>query len=289
MKKFLVPFLAAALISGCSAVESAQLAKSRTVVINTPLVEGAQCTVKNNRGVSWYVRSTPGDITLKDGHPPLTIICTRKGYKKTVIQVGDERKNLLTLDDQRLMPEISSGFISKTPRLVPGILEETAGFAQDPFASIATKFPSQISVWMEPIEWESEDEMRAWNFEKKVYENQMMAENTEKKHEEKAYVEKKEAKTIANRKESAERWERVKKDVVETVMDPVQKVIVEPYEQMTTKIKDPETYSWFWKTKRKVTPKSDWIRKRKDQEEVRVEQNQEQLLRNDRGFSMDSE
>jgi len=220
-------------LTSCSAYQSALEAKSQTIVINTPMVEGASCSLKDNRGNKWYLNGTPGAVTVKSGHPPLSIICSKTDYKKTIAILLDKKKDLMKLDNQKVTPEASTEFVSKTPRLVPNVLEEATGFVLDPYAQISTQYPAEISIWMEPKTWESEQAKREWIFEKQVDENKSMVASYAQGEEDKKYEAAKQAKKEA----SDDTWEQRKE------------AILAPLKQGSEKITNPETYNWFWRSK----------------------------------------
>lgn len=139
------------LLSGCVEVERI---KQQSIVLRTPHVTDAKCVLSDKRGTAWKVKKTPGVVTVRAGNAPLNIVCEKKGYRKTIKSVEEERVNF---------------------RNYPGFLEEVSGFVQDPFSNIATKYPDEIAVWMEPLQWESEEAMREWAYDKNIYEKQQEA------------------------------------------------------------------------------------------------------------------
>lgn len=162
------------LLSACaSAIDSGFAARNQNILVETPMVTGAKCTVTDRRGFTWNVYKTPNTVTVQEGHPPLTVICKKKGYKTTTQQIGEFKEELLTIDGERVSMGIYDQFPTKAPRLVPGALKEAAGFALDPFGSVSTKYPDKISIWMEAENWESEDKMRMWAYEKEIEQNEI--------------------------------------------------------------------------------------------------------------------
>ena len=85
MKKILssisLLFVAAALTSCASIVNGNQ----QSVSVKTGEIQGATCTLKNNKGI-WYVNNTPGSVTVHRSYDALDVSCEKKGYG-----FGDEK------------------------------------------------------------------------------------------------------------------------------------------------------------------------------------------------------
>lgn len=157
------------LLAGCGSImESVQNANTQNILIQTPRVEGAECRVSDGMGRKWNVWETPGAVAVQEGHPPLVIVCSKKGFKKSVLTINEKKEEILTIDGKRVDFSIFGDFPTKFPRLIPAAIRETAGFVQDPTGSISTEYPNTITVWMEPKAWESEEQMREWAFDREV-------------------------------------------------------------------------------------------------------------------------
>lgn len=157
------------IVSGCaSTMESLKMANTQNLLIQTPHVNGAECELSDKGGRKWRLWETPGTIAVKQGHPPLVIICTKKGFKKSVLTINEQKEELLTIDGKRIDVSLFNQFPTKFPRLIPGTIRETAGFMQDPTGSVSTEYPNEVIVWMEPKKWESEEQMREWAFDREV-------------------------------------------------------------------------------------------------------------------------
>lgn len=143
-------------VSACveSLSESVERVKRQTILVQTPHVLDAKCRLTDRKGYRWRVENTPNVVTVRNGHSPLTVICTRDGYKKTIVQIEEENVNFENY---------------------PGFFEEVSALLQDPYANIATKYPNEIYVWMEPHQWQSDAKMREWAYEKQIYERQQAA------------------------------------------------------------------------------------------------------------------
>lgn len=127
--------------------------KSQNITVRTPMAEDARCVFTDQKGHRWRVLATPGTVVVKPGHGPLTAICEKFGYKKSVSFVNEEPVVLDYMD----------------------MLEEGIGVAMDPSATVSKRFPKEIVIWMEPKEWKSEEHLRTWALEKRLYENQQAA------------------------------------------------------------------------------------------------------------------
>ncbi len=112
-------------------------------------LEGATCELTDTKGGKWHVDNTPTTMTVQKGDGPMTVICRKEGYKTTTVVVDE------TVAGATLGNVILGGGI--------GILVDAASGA-------AQRYPDQITVWMEPLEWESEEERVAWNSARDAYE-----------------------------------------------------------------------------------------------------------------------
>ena len=68
--------------------------KETLPVVSNP--EGADCTLKNNKG-SWEVK-TPATVKLKLSKKDLEIVCKKDGYKTKTITIPLKNKNISNLD-----------------------------------------------------------------------------------------------------------------------------------------------------------------------------------------------
>ncbi len=164
------------LVTGCvSAINSAKLARTQNILVQTPFADGAKCKITDARGVSWRARRTPISVAVLEGHSPLHVVCRKKGFKNTTLTVREHKEELLTIDGERVTLGLYDQFTTKAPRLFPTVVKEATGIILDPLGNLSTKYPEEIVVWMEPLKWDSEEQMREWAFEKRVWENQQMA------------------------------------------------------------------------------------------------------------------
>ncbi len=226
-------------VNACSAVDSLQTANIENILIDTPHVEGAECEVSDGTGRKWHVWETPGTTAIQGNHPPLTIICTKKGFKKSVLVVDEHKEELLTIDGKRVDLTIFNQFPTKAPRLIPTAIKATAGFVQDPTGNVSTKYPNQITVWMEPKQWESEEQMRAWAFDRDIAENAeyIASEDTKTSEEKRKTIRREKAKT---RKDKVNKFVKKTKEA----LDP--RPYIERGYKNTKQLLDPRpTLEWF--------------------------------------------
>lgn len=167
MLRFILIILTLSLV-GCTAVQSVKLARTQTILVDTPHAEGAKCVLTDARGREWRVRKTPASVAVEDGHSPLQIVCKKKGYKTTIETVNEQKEELLTIDGKRVTAGIYDQFPTKMPRLIPSAVKEVSSFVLDPTGNISTKYPSEVTIWMEPEKWNSKDEMIAWAYDREI-------------------------------------------------------------------------------------------------------------------------
>lgn len=70
-------------LTGCATVVSGE--RQNISVVTSP-VEGAQCSLENNKG-KWTIPKTPGKALVQRSGKNLTIICEKKGYKKAISEI----------------------------------------------------------------------------------------------------------------------------------------------------------------------------------------------------------
>lgn len=131
-------------------------ARMQSVLLETPYVKNAKCQIMDAHTNRWVVKRTPKLFAIKAGYPPLTIFCQRKGYKDTKVTVEDY---VIEISDIKQMPSV---------------LEEIIGAGNDIYGKFGSRYPDHIKVWMEPEEWKSEEEMREWAYERKVYRREQL-------------------------------------------------------------------------------------------------------------------
>jgi hypothetical protein len=212
----LLPIL---LLVGCgSAIDTIKLSRTQNILVQTPMADGARCTLTDATGRKWKVRSTPGNVAVDDGHSPMQVICTKAGYKNTVETVTEHKEELLTIDGKRVTISMYEQFPTKAPRLIPTAIKETSSFFIDPTGNLSTKYPDSITVWMEPLKWESEKYMREWAYEKSIWQKEATLVAEEEKETD-------DARKVVRRQKQAKRekqhkeWYATAKDIGEKALD----------------------------------------------------------------------
>ena len=153
MKNFALIF-AALLLWGCATIMTGT---SQGLRIDTPHVTGASCELTDKKGTKYYLQKTPGSVTVRKGDGPMTIVCKKEGYHATTIILKE-------------------GFHGATLGNI--LLGGPVGIIIDAVSGAAQKYPKTALVWLEPLNWESEEEREAWLKEKQAFEK---AENKKKK------------------------------------------------------------------------------------------------------------
>jgi hypothetical protein len=221
MPKFVLLSIVLFLV-GCSAYEAAILARTQTILVKTPHAEGAKCTITDARGRSWRVRKTPESVAVEDGHSPLHVVCKKRGHKTTTLTVGEIKEELLTIDGKRVSAGIYDQFPTKMPRLIPTAIKEASSFVLDPTGNVSTKYPDEITVWMEPEKWESEKQMIAWAYDREIEGNRDFLDEEEariKDEKRKAIRRAKKKAREEKRKEILDKTLKTAKDVAKKAVD----------------------------------------------------------------------
>lgn len=79
------------LLSGCATIVNG---RTQTVMVDTTPVQGAACTLKNNKG-NWVLNSTPGSVAVHRSAEALFISCTKPGYKQSMQSFKSTTKAML--------------------------------------------------------------------------------------------------------------------------------------------------------------------------------------------------
>ena len=178
MPRFFLLIIVLFSVAGCAAFEVARLARTQTILVKTPHAEGSKCVITDARGRSWNVRRTPASVAVEDGHSPLHVVCKKRGHKTTSLTVREIKEELLTIDGERVSLGVYDQFPVKMPRLIPTAIKEASSFVLDPTGNISTKYPEEITVWMEPEKWDSKEQMIAWAYDREIEGNRSFI-NTE--------------------------------------------------------------------------------------------------------------
>lgn len=144
MKKFGF-ILLGALASGCATVTTGT---TQPITVDTPYVDGAECSLRDTAGGSWWVKDTPDTVTVNKGNGPMTIKCEKSGYNKGVTVLKE------TFQGATLGNIILGGGIGV-------IVDAASGAAQE--------YPKSVKVYLEPKKWKSNSHREQWMEEKRQY------------------------------------------------------------------------------------------------------------------------
>src|SRR3990167_5002643 len=64
-------------LTGCASMIGGT---QQTVSVETKNVEGADCTLSNNKGI-WYIKNTPGSVVVNRSFSDMHIKCEKPGYE----------------------------------------------------------------------------------------------------------------------------------------------------------------------------------------------------------------
>lgn len=147
LKKQLTGFAVSTLLflQGCATV-SAGTGQTVTVVTQKG-IEGASCKLTDQVGSVWHVSATPGTVTVNKGDGPMSVVCSKPGYRDGSVLVDED------------VAGATYGNI-----LVGGVI----GVAVDAASGAAQRYPDVIEVWMEPAHWESLEARIEWLMQKRA-------------------------------------------------------------------------------------------------------------------------
>lgn len=140
------------LLLATSACKNFHHTNKQTVIVETPMVEGAMCLLTNNIGDQWRVFDTPQTTTISVGHGPMTIQCEKQGYKKTIVQIQERYPHEMPYKEYQYM--------------IKSALNVTRDITQD----IGKAYPNVLVVLMEPRTFSDEQEKIDWLAAKQSYE-----------------------------------------------------------------------------------------------------------------------
>lgn len=151
---FIISLTLLSALSGCATITTGT---SQSVTVMTEKkVEGADCELTDSQDGKWFVK-TPGTVSVRKGYGPMTITCKKEEYHDTTTSIDE------TFAGATLGNLLIGGGI--------GLLVDAA-------SGSAQRYPDQIVVWMEPVEWLSDAERQAWVQEKQTYEEKLKRQNT---------------------------------------------------------------------------------------------------------------
>lgn len=136
-------------LSGCTDFSHTN---KQTVIVETPMVEHAECDLIDTIGNRWVVYDTPEPVTITSGYGPITLQCFKKGYKKTIVQIRERYPHEMPLKEYQYM--IRSGL----------------GFVKDIANDVGKRYPDVLVVLMEPHSFKDEEERIDWLAAKHSYE-----------------------------------------------------------------------------------------------------------------------
>lgn len=149
--KSLLPLTLCVLAAGCSTITTGT---SQPITITTAKVTGAKCELVDSKNGRWVVGDTPGTMEITKGDGPLTVSCSKSGYKTTKI----------------IVEEYFAGATLGNVILGGGI-----GIIVDAASGAAQEYPDEVLVWMEPNTFKSKAAKKEWFAEKEAYEVEQAA------------------------------------------------------------------------------------------------------------------
>lgn len=156
MKKLLLIATVLAL-PACSTITTGT---TQPFTVETAGLEGASCEMIDSKGARWTISGTPETREITKGDGPLTVTCSKAGYKTTSVDVAE-------------------GFAGATLGNV--ILGGGVGLIVDAASGAAQEYPDKVVVWMEPNSFKSTAAKEAWFAEKAAFEAEEEAKNTPQK------------------------------------------------------------------------------------------------------------
>lgn len=135
-------------LSACTQLDAYNRVNQQTILIETPMTNGASCSLTDRSGRVVYAGDTPTSVTAPVGRPPLTVLCWKDGYKKARAHIDE---NYITI------------------QTFPTILEEFTGFLKDPFKQPGARYPQTIHLWLEPMRWPSASYKATWEKKHAAY------------------------------------------------------------------------------------------------------------------------
>lgn len=151
MKQFLLVASVAAL-GACSTITTGT---SQPFTVKTANLEGAKCDLVDSKGTRWTISDTPGTREITKGDGPLTVTCSKSGYKTASVDVA----------------EYFAGATLGNILIGGGI-----GLIVDAASGAAQEYPDEVTLWLEPKTFSSAAAKDAWFAKKDVYEAAQKAE-----------------------------------------------------------------------------------------------------------------
>jgi hypothetical protein len=144
--------LAACLIAGCATITTGT--DQGIKLITEKDISGASCTLVDSKGNRSYIPRTPGTTYITRGNAPLTITCSKQGYKTTSLEIGEE---------------VSGATFGNI------ILGGGIGIIFDASSGAAQRYSDKVIIWMEPEVWQDEDSRLRWEEERRIFIEESMS------------------------------------------------------------------------------------------------------------------
>lgn len=145
---FFVSGLAVIVLAGCSTITTGT---TQPFAVKTAQLEGAKCELVDSKNTRWVVSDTPATVEITKGDGPLTVTCSKTGYKTAKVIVEE-------------------GFAGMTAGNI--LIGGGIGIIVDAASGAAQEYPDEVLVWMEPNTWKSSSEKEAWFAAKAEYRSQ---------------------------------------------------------------------------------------------------------------------
>ncbi len=152
IKQTTVLSLAVLTLGACSTVVSGT---TQPFSVKTEKVSGAKCELVDSKDSRWIIPDTPGTVEITKGDGPLTVTCSKGGYKTASLQVEE------TFAGATLGNVLLGGGI--------GIIVDAASGA-------AQEYPDEVIVWLEPKSWASEQAKQDWYAERDALQEKLRQE-----------------------------------------------------------------------------------------------------------------
>ncbi len=147
--KYALPVVAVTALIGCSTITTGT---TQPITIKTAKVEGAKCELVDSKQGRWVVSETPQTVEITKGDGPLTVMCSKSGYKDTSVVVEEQ------------LAGMTAGNI---------LLGGGIGIIVDAASGAAQEYPDEVLVWIEPKSFASAKAKADWTAEKDAYEAEM--------------------------------------------------------------------------------------------------------------------
>lgn len=132
-------------MSACSTITTGT---TQSMTVETPMTEGATCTLRDSKQAHWVVKSSPGTVEVTKGDGPMKVTCEKAGLETT----------------SKVVQEGFAGMTLGNVLIGGGI-----GFIVDAASGAAQEYPDVVQVWMKPVNWVSEAYKQEWMNAKAEY------------------------------------------------------------------------------------------------------------------------